>query len=405
MLNRKMKTAIITALALVMGCSMPVTAAGTGYSTTIGGTKTTTFDTYLVMDAEAEVPNASFTYTVTAGAAKAYNVDGKTFEILPGVDANKVSVVGVTGDGASTANSVTYKVGNTTAQDDNAYVKDYDKSVQKYAKKTVNLSFSSCKFTEPGVYRYVITQSGTNLGVTNDAGARYVDVYVEDDSTSTQKKLSITGYVLHSNGDDAPAASATGGTSGSYASMKSQGFTNQYDTSNLTFRKKVTGNQGSRDKYFEFTVKLTGAAAGTKYNVVLDKADTTSGTNAATIAANAGKTNVAEMTAGADGTVTQKFYLQHNQEITVQGIADGTRYEVTENAEDYVSTAAKVGGYNDPASGTINKIDLQTSYQNARNGVIPTGVIVAVAPFAAATLAGGVGAVVIVAKKRKEDRD
>lgn len=40
---------------------------------------------------------------------------------------------------------------------------------------------------------------------------------------------------------------------------KGQRFKNSYDTSDLTIRKEVTGNQESKDKYFEFTVKITSA--------------------------------------------------------------------------------------------------------------------------------------------------
>ena len=36
-------------------------AAGTNYGAVIEGTKTTTFDKYLVMDQDAHVPNVSFT--------------------------------------------------------------------------------------------------------------------------------------------------------------------------------------------------------------------------------------------------------------------------------------------------------------------------------------------------------
>lgn len=83
------------AMAALMCCSMPVMAAGTNYSAEIGGTKTTSFDKYLVMDDEAEVPNVSFTYTVSSGTANSYTVDGKKFEVLAGVDADKVAMPGV----------------------------------------------------------------------------------------------------------------------------------------------------------------------------------------------------------------------------------------------------------------------------------------------------------------------
>ena len=176
---------------------------------------------------------------------------------------------------------------------------------------------------------------------------------------------------------------------------KSSGYTNTYDTSNLTFSKTVSGNQASRDKYFAFTVTISEAVPGTVYTVDLRKADATSGTNAATIAANAGKTNVSELTVGEDRTVTQTFYLQHGQEITIKGLAKDTVYSVTENAEDYKPTIP------DNASGTIASADVTAAFTNTRSGVIPTGVLLTVAPFAAIMAVGAVGIIVMVGKKRK----
>ena len=103
-------TALMAATAFA-GVGTPVlAAAGTNYGTTIEGTKTTTFDKFLVMDKQANVPNATFTYAVTAGNAKAYDVAGKKFKVLAGVDSNKITMAGV-GEGAA-ANSIVFKQGD-----------------------------------------------------------------------------------------------------------------------------------------------------------------------------------------------------------------------------------------------------------------------------------------------------
>lgn len=221
MVKRKVVSlgAAVMSAVMIATQGMPVMAAGTNYGNVIGGTKTTTFDKYLVMDAQAQVPNVSFSYAVTAGQAKAYDVDGKKFEVLAGVDADKVTMAGV---GSETAGTIVYAQGDATLQDDNALVKDYDKAAEKYAKKTATLDFSACQFTEPGIYRYVITESGANQGITNDADlTRIVDVYVEDASDVDGKKLTIAGYVLHSNTDDAPDITM-GDDNGSAALMQRQ---------------------------------------------------------------------------------------------------------------------------------------------------------------------------------------
>ena len=385
-----------------------VFAAGTNYGATIEGTKTTTFEKYLLMDTQANVPNATFTYAVTAGNAKAYDVDGKKFQVLAGVDADKIIMAGV-GEGAA-VNEIAFKQGDGSDTHDttkDAYVKDLAAG-KKYALKTATLDFSKVQFTEPGVYRYIITESGTNQAITNDADlTRVLDVYVNDASTETEKKLTIAGYVLHSNENDEPdvAAGENAGSTGTYVATKSQGFTNEYDTSDLTFKKEVAGNQASHDKYFKFTVKITDAVKGTVYTVDVTGADNQSKTNAATIAENAGKENVKTMTVGDDGTISQDFYLQHGQEIKIQGIAKDTKYDVTENKEDYKSEAKAVTGYTDDVNGTIVSTDLKTSYKNTRDGVIPTGVIMTVAPFAAVTLLGAAGMVTIKMRKKEDDAE
>lgn len=414
--------ATMLTLAMLLNGTTVFAAAGTNYGTTIEGTKTTTFDKYLVMDTQANVPNATFAYTVTAGNAKAYDVNGKKFQVLAGVDANKITMAGV-GEGAE-ANKIVFKQGDGSDTHDttkDAYVKDLAIG-KKYALKTATLDLSAVQFTEPGVYRYIITESDTNQqAITYDADlTRVLDVYVNDASANVDgvftKKLTIAGYVLHSNTNDEPdvAAGEDFGSAGKYTEKKSQGFTNSYDTSDLTLRKEVKGNQASHDKYFEFTLNIDKAQPNTKYNVDISGAEATSGINDATISTNAGQANVKSITTDDAGKATQKFYLQHGQQVTVQGIAEGTTYALTENTEDYKSTAntaatsfvtIKADTDSAEVNGKIASKDLTTGYLNTRQGVIPTGVIMTVAPFAAVTLLGAVGMVTIKMRKKEDDEE
>ena len=412
--NRKIKTlakkiSVVAASAAMATSALvaPAFAAGSNYTDTIEGVKTTTFDKYLVMDKQAHVPNSSFTYAVTAGPAKAFDVAGKTMEILAGITPEKVTMAGVGGD-KTAPNTIEFKQGDVTEEGANALVKNYDNTTEKYAKKTATLDFSQVVFPEPGIYRYVITESGNNQAITNDADlTRVVDVYVHDKSDAMHKKLEIAGYVLHSNVNDAPtvnmdAPSGEFGSTGSYVSTKSQGFTNEYTTHDLTIKEEVTGNQASRDKYFKFTVNITNAVAGTKYDVDIAKADATVSKNAATLDEYEGKSNPTSITVGPDGNATADFYLQHGQEVKINGIADTTSYNWTQVEEDYKKDAAASVGYTDEIKASIKK-DSKTSFKNTRNGQIPTGVIMTVAPFAVVTLVGGIGLVTMVMKKNKKD--
>lgn len=364
-MKKKRITSILGAVALTAAMTlscMPVMAEN--YAP-IAGT-TTTFDKYLEMDQDANVPNASFTFTVAAGMAEG--------DVLAGVDAGKVTMT----DQDTTTDG--YQLVFTP--DDTATNKEGDNS-KKIATKAVTVDFSQCSFTEPGVYRYVITESGTNQAVTNDeASTRNLDVYVID----KEGALEIGGYFLNAG------------------SEKSEGFTNTYDTSNLTISKTVTGNQGSRDKYFKFTVEIKNAVAGTKYDVDLTNAEVNPVKNAGT--SYTSMTNPTTITAES-GTVTTDFYLKHGQSIVIKGLAKETTFKVTEAEENYTPSVevdgVKTENYNTTDKKMVASTNITAAYTNDRSGTIPTGVLMTVTPFAVLTLLGGFGAAKIVMKKRRED--
>ena len=366
--------ATLLAAALLVAAALP-SAFAFKYRAVAG--TSTTFYKYLVMDVDANVPNATFKFTVAPGTA---------------IAATENSVAVLAGIGTPTIANVTFAPGNTTYTTKQGTDEVTLVSGQKYAKQTVTVSFSGILFPEPGIYRYIVTETATtNQGVTNDESAtRTLDVYVTDNDGA----LEVSSYVLHT-GTDKGSGDVT--TPNAELGDKSSGFTNEYDTSNLTFSKTVSGNQASRDKYFAFTVTISDAVAGTVYTVDLSNADKSIGANpnAATTVITNDVTQPASLTADNNGTVTKTFYLQHDQEITIQGLAQGTKYEVKENAEDYKSSNPN------GITGTIASDDVTAAFTNTRSGVIPTGVLLTVAPFAAIMAVGAVGIIVMVGKKRK----
>ena len=79
---------------------------------------------------------------------------------------------------------------------------------------------------------------------------------------------------------------------------------------------------------------------------------------------------------------------------------------MTEDEEDYKKTASAVTGYEDATTGVIGTIAgdnkaVKTSFQNQRDGVIPTGVILTVLPFALLFGAGAAGFVFMSTKKKR----
>ncbi len=399
--NRKRIRLAAVIMASALTAAMPVSAEGSSYGTQIGGYKTTGFKKYVLQDKDAIIPNLDFSYEISAGEAKAYNVGEKKFEVLAGIDADRVTMAGV---GTETANHICFSNSDGTKNDANTSVKGYNQEENVYIEKEASLDFSNVRFTEPGIYRYIITESGTNRSVKNDSDAtRVLDVYVYDATGEDgAKKLEISGYVLHSSEDDSPeiAMGESNGSTGRYTDTKDQGFTNEYQTVDLTFRKEVSGNQASKDKYFKFTAALTNGIAGDIVKVDITNADGTVPSNAATLDAYENQENPTQLTFDGDGKATGTFYLQHGQQIVIQGLPADVAYDITEAAEDYKSEPAKVQDYTGAVNGTTAREDIKTSYLNTREGTIPTGVATAVAPFAALTAAAGAGILLVTRRKR-----
>lgn len=422
-------TAAAAAAVVALSMASPVMAA-TQYDT-VSGT-TTTFNKYLIVSAGDQVPNVTFSYTVAAGAAVSTSTDDNAvFQVLPGVNPSAVTVTDTTfGPNDSTSTDTGDDIDVAREASERAEGLTADTGVQfeaskgeKYATQQATVDFSNVEFDEPGIYRYIITEIASAedeaAGIMHDNDVdRVLDVYVTDDGNGS---LVVSQYVMHTEVSD-PAISGDMGTvdvseDGQPLTDKTDGFTNEYKSKDLVFKKEVTGNQASRDKYFEFTLSLENLNASGKYTVSIaddsddnttdGDADATSGSNSATIAANTGKENVLELTADEDGSVEQKFYLQHGQYIAVRGLPLNSTYNVTENAEDYKADAAAVTNFTDPVSGTVGTVAgqnqaVKTSYKNTRSGNIPTGVLVSVLPGLALA---GVGAAGFAGLRRRKRED
>lgn len=388
-----------------MTCPMLTPAAqGTGYSAVNGGTAV--FEKYLVMDAEANVPDVTFEFAISAENVSQINSDGTgTVQVHPGNDKNRVQGEPVISTAEFTPNQKTYKSvqnepSSVTVQNhtDGAGKADSDaltlNSGKKYARSDVTVDLKNVKFNEPGVYRYVISEKdaddtvtadaglymhNSDMGITNDSDkTRTLDVYVIDVNGSLQ----IQGYVLHN--EEASAAVSRNTDSSVNPAGKSGGYVNDYETENLTIRKTVAGNQASRDEYFKFTLDIMGLP-GTVYKVDLSNADlVTKGTGAndadRTAQAQGPQTYVngisentalrvtssgleagtytmdndgsMTFTANADAGLIEDgkavFWLQTGQSVTVDGIARNSSYTVCEDAarinEESYDPEAKVTG-------------------------------------------------------------
>lgn len=390
----KILSAMLVTAVMAAGFAMPSSAADYPADKQAAGT-TTTFKKYFVVKEDVEFPHVEFEFEIENGAAVSASA-GK-MEVYAGHSADDVDV----GTADFTSAPPSTEIYTTVQDEDKSLTLNSD---EKYVKKTVTIDFTQVTFAEPGVYRYNLTEkASSNLAIGTDPNTYYLDVYVID----TAGTLSVSTYILHT---DAAAPDSTTGTTATAIADKVDGLTNRYPTTGLYFAKMVDGNQGSRDKYFKFTVALENLPVGAVLTVDINHADATSGSNAATIAANQGMANVTSLTVGSEGKVTHDFYLQNGQYIAIYGLTENSTYEVTENAEDYASVAADttaitIGSvtFNNATSGTIAKDNVYTGFTNTRNGVIPTGVLLSATPviIVGVIVVAGIAFFAVSSAKRK----
>ena len=395
MKKNTLKTTAASGILALSLCSVfaqaPKVFAADNYTPAIGGT--TTFDTYLIMEEQAHVPNVTFNYTVVPGTSRTYNLDGQTLEILAGVGTPLISPAVFSPDDTS----------YLTPQGTDQITLD---SGYKYARHASQIDFSGCSFDEPGVYRYVINASDENNGLhgitTDPETTRIMDVYVTDDSGA----LTVSGYVLHTDDSDISMSDSMG--SSSSPEGKDKGYRNTYDSHDLTLRNSVEGNQASRDKYFRFTLNIADAIPGTLFDVDLSLADAVVTSTGATKDSYVGVSNPSSITVGSDGTASVDIYLQHGQSVKIKGLANGTSYDISETEEDYKPSNTRSEGDLPVVAASTNNTsddsisaDSEAIFLNTRDGLIPTGIMVDVLPYAIVTLLGGAGAVITMHNRRR----
>ncbi len=440
-LFKTLSALLVTAVAMT-ALTMPV-AADTQYAA-ITGNKVSFYKT-LIVDKDAVIPNLEFTFSTAGGGA----VTGDP------TDQNNPTITVLNGTGTIADKKVTF-TSSMTADATNAHGVSSD---YKTVTLPVEIDLTAATYSEPGVYRYYITEADgdsrvlydvlydVNAGLTEATGegarVRTLDVYVEDTGASTPA-LAVTGYVMYqgkvtaapsvgtnaTNGD-AVSGNVVIGESGIYvvtggntvteatsAGTKTNYIMNAYKTHDLTFGKEVIGNQGSRDKYFKVRVTCTGLNDTDEFPVDMSHAEKTPTKTTATsytAAEMAAKNTITgDKLTGAQLKAGYDFYLQDGNYVTILGLPEGCGYTVSETAEDYTSnekiTAANssldwdgnagVDALNDELSGTMTA-DKHTGFTNEKKGVIPTGVLLVATPVIIVALIAVAGVVFFAVRSAK----
>lgn len=369
-MKRKLSTALVMLLAfvLLLGTTAITVSAETTYEP-IGGS--TTLVKNLVVDSDANIPDITFSYTIRRGTHK--GATATTIEILEAsLGGGNIGTAGFSN--ADTANAI------------NGLPTDADPSNptagKKYVQKSVSIDFPIGTFTKPGVYRFVINETNSNLpGVTYDSEpTRYLDVFVV---ANDNNELSVNGCVLRNAATDI-------GTNGEYVEdpdVKSSGYINTLTQHDFDFSKTISGNQGDKNKRFKFTLNITGANPGTY-----------------PINANDVTGNPTSITVGTNGTATGEYSLTDGSTVKVIGLNKGAVCTVTEDPDDYTATHSLDSGEENsgPSQGAVTlDSDHSVAFTNTRNGIIPTGIIMTIAPFAIGICVFGAVFIFIICRKKR----
>ena len=218
-----------------------------------------------------------------------------------------------------------------------------------------------------GVYTYIIHEvAGNSAGVTYYGDAILLRVTVIEQDGKLRIAAVHTEDPESTDGD------------------KKDDFDNRYSAGELEVHKDVEGIMGNKDKYFEFTVQLTGEEG----KVYQDSYAITGGSydaNPASIEIRPGETTEAT------------FYLKDGDTIHIENLPYGVEYKVSETpVADYVTTETGT-------EGEVDEAVEQASFTNTKGGTVDAGVVLDSAPYLF-TLTGAAGVGLLLTLRRRHQK-
>ena len=233
--------------------------------------------------------------------------------------------------------------------------------------KTKEIKIDLPEYDSVGVYTYIIHEvAGHSAGVTYYGDAILLRVTViEQDG-----KLRIAA--VHT---EDPESTGEG---------KKDDFDNFYSAGELEVHKDVEGIMGNKDKYFEFTVQLTGEEGKTyqdSYAITGGSYDA----NPTSIEIRPGETTEAT------------FYLKDGDTIHIENLPYGVEYKVSETpVADYVTTETGT-------EGEVDEAVEQANFTNTKGGTVDAGVALESAPYLF-TLTGAAGVGLLLTLRRRHQK-
>ena len=259
------KLLYVSLAALTAFVSMPTSQVQAAFTQTNGGT--TTFKKFYTRKSTANTQEVNFTFTLTSGDPVAPT--STTPEVFAGPSGGKLSYKGDADDGVVT---VTFNNASTTYDTKQPNDKIVLPASTKYAKEEITVDLTGVTFDKPGVYRWKITETGSNASVSNDTKTvRCLDVYVTHDAG--QLKVEPNAYVMHKEldvipyggakpGDEdaKPDPDANGDMTDTIGGFTSFSNTLTQDAGTFTVNTTTTGNMADTDKEFEYVFEVVADA-------------------------------------------------------------------------------------------------------------------------------------------------
>ena len=149
----------ISAAVALGGVFLSWPAMAANYTPVAGSSVTNpTFQKYLIMRAGDTTPQATFKYTVAAGAARSISTaDNGVMEVRAGVTPEKIQISDAvfTSGQATAASAAAARI--DVQRTDRTNIRFETAKGEKFAASTSTVDFSEVTFAEPGIYRYIIT--------------------------------------------------------------------------------------------------------------------------------------------------------------------------------------------------------------------------------------------------------
>lgn len=233
--------------------------------------------------------------------------------------------------------------------------------------KTKEIKIDLPEYNSVGVYTYIIHEAAGN-----SAGVTYYDDAILLRVTVIEQDGKLRIAAVHT---EDPESTGEG---------KKDDFDNLYSAGELEVHKDVEGIMGNKEKYFKFTVQLTGEEGKTyqdSYAITGGSYDA----NPTSIEIKPGETTEAT------------FYLKDDDTIHIENLPYGVEYKVSETpVADYVTTETGT-------EGEVDEAVEQANFTNTKGGTVDAGVVLDSAPYLF-TLTGAAGVGLLLTLRRRHQK-